>query len=117
MLLNKRLESKFWKSSLPWIQKIDKKTLNDWRRYSALKFKDELESECQKIKWTDMNNVDQINRELVICTTLVMNKLTPRRVIHLRRPTDLKNYNLEAVKKRRDRLLKKARAKNCPKRL
>lgn len=38
-----------------------------------------------------------------------MNRVIPRRVVHLRRPNDIVSYALESLKKKRDRVFKRAR--------
>lgn len=41
-----------------------------------------------------------------------MNKVIPKRTVRLRRESDMINYRIEEMKKKRDRVMKKARAKN-----
>jgi hypothetical protein len=43
-----------------------------------------------------------------------MNTSIPKRVVHTRRDTDIVNYNIEALKKKRDRKLKEARKTGNP---
>jgi hypothetical protein len=54
-------------------------------------------------------SVEKLNRDITMTITMAMNKKIPKRVIHLRRETDMVKYEIEALKKKRDRLLKSAR--------
>jgi len=89
-----------------------KQIATDWRRFNEEALIEGLCLECEKINWDGLTNTNWVNRELTTCITLVLNKLAPRRVVHQRRTTDIINCNVEALKKKRDRLIKKARAKN-----
>jgi hypothetical protein len=53
--------------------------------------------------------VEKLNRDITAVITIAMNKTIPKRVVHLRQETDMGNNEIEALKKKRDRLLKSAR--------
>jgi len=87
----------------------------DWRKYNSTTFRNILEKECSVVKWDEIKSIEVLNREILTCQSLAMNKLIPKRTVRLRRVSDISSYRVEALKKKRDRLLKNARSKNCDK--
>jgi hypothetical protein len=57
---------------------------------------------------------EQFNTNLTIAISSAINVCIPKRVVHLRRDTDITNYHVEAAKKKRDHLIKRARKLKCP---
>lgn len=94
--------------------KQKKSIVIDWRKYSEEKLNAELEKEILKKSWDTYTSSTELNRDLECAITVVMNKIIPKRVVHQRRQTDIKNYRIEALKKKRDRTLKKARPSGSP---
>lgn len=90
-----------------------KRVIVDWRNFKP-------ESMCQSLRCSlgglSVNDSPDIfDRDLSMAILSSMNDVIPKRVVHVRRDTDVVNYHIEAVKKKRDRLLKKARKTNDPK--
>ncbi len=91
---------------------FEKHVVTDWRNFNPEKFKNTVQ------RLLDNHGVfpvlpDPLNRELTTILTTAMNASIPKRVVHKRRGNDIINYHIEAVKKKRDRLIKKARKRNC----
>jgi len=84
-----------------------KKVIMDWRHFNDEEFNRSLEKNCKDITFSD--NVNILNRELICALTLSMNELLPLRVVHLRKHTDIDSVQIESLKKKRDRWLKKAK--------
>ncbi len=85
-----------------------KQTVIDWRNFSEEKMSSTIEAmSSELVLHSDANAA---NRELTTIITEAMNKLIPKRIVHTRRPDDVVSYCVEALKKRRDRLFKKARS-------
>ncbi len=93
--------------------KFKKMVIVDWRN-----FKTELMSENLKITLKDLalsQSVDLFDRDLSMAILASMNNIIPKRVVHVRRDTDIVNYHMEAVKKKHNRLMKKANKTKDPK--
>lgn len=91
--------------------KFQKQVIVDWRNFNPEIMCRDLKTNLSEIRLS--NSIDEMDRELTIAIVMSMNKLIPKRVVHVRRDTDVINYHIEAVKKKRDRLIKKARKNNC----
>jgi hypothetical protein len=88
-----------------------KQVVIDWRKFNNDSMMTVL---TEKTKDIDCSASFEIfNRELTTSITSAMNVAIPKRVVHTRRETDIVNYHVEALKKRRDRLFKKARKTGC----
>ena len=93
--------------------KFKKEIITDWRNFNAEKMCDDLMESLNDLNHS--NPSDILDRDLSMAILASLNRLIPKRVVHIRRETDVVNYHIEAVKKKRDRLLKKARKTNDPK--
>ncbi len=92
--------------------KFHKQIIVDWRNFDPLKMCQDLKTNLEDVGHND--SINRFDRDLSIAILTSMNEMIPKRVIHVRRDTDVVNYHIEAVKKKRDRLLKKARKTNNP---
>ena len=90
--------------------KFQKQIIVDWRNFDHTKMSQDLKCNLEGVALG--NAIDRFDRDLSIAILTSMNEMIPKRVIHLRRDTDVVNYHIEAVKKKRDRLIKKARKTN-----
>jgi len=59
------------------------------------------------VNWNEITSVEVLNREIITCQSIAMNKVTPKRTVRLRRESDMINYRIEEMKKKRDRVMKK----------
>jgi hypothetical protein len=93
--------------------KFQKVIVIDWRKFDRARMNAALQAHLET---ADLNimSLDAFNRDLVTAITQAMNDIIPKRVIHTRRDTDIHNYKIEALKKKRDRLFKEARKLKCP---
>ncbi len=93
----------------PTVTKImfKKKTIIDWRNYSDALMSEAIGRRLSEIEQSRCP--ERFNCELTIAISMAMNECIPKRTVHLRRDTDIVNYQVEALKKKRDRQLKKAR--------
>jgi hypothetical protein len=93
--------------------KFEKRIVVDWRRYTDEKMNAALLTNLREINIDA--SVEVLDRDVTTALLNAMNTVIPKRVIHLRRQTDMVNYSIEAMKKKRDRLIKKAKKENCAK--
>jgi len=84
-----------------------KKVVVDWRKYTNDRFNSVLSEKCNFITCSELPGV--LNREITCAITAAMNELIPLRTIRLRRTSDLDSPRVAALKKKRDRMLKKAK--------
>jgi hypothetical protein len=94
--------------------KFEKKTVIDWRKYNPKRLSDGLEAQVSEIMQRIYTSPDALNRDLESAVSESMNACMPKRTVHLRRETDITNYKVEALKKKRDRLFKMARRTKDP---
>ncbi len=87
--------------------KFQKKTVIDWRNFDPLKMDNIITRELSDIEFCE--RVDSFDRDLTIAISTALNVVIPKRTIHLRRDDNVVSYNLEAIKKKRDRHIKMAR--------
>lgn len=92
--------------------KFKKKVIIDWRNFDPVKMSAILQANLQEVAMD--NSASKLDRDLSIAISMTMNEVIPKRVMHIRRDTDIVNYHIEAVKKKRDRLFKQARKENNP---
>jgi hypothetical protein len=85
----------------------EKKIVIDWRNFNPNHMCNLIRDGLKDFKDTD--SVEVMNRNLVSAITVAMNKIIPKRVVHTRRSSDLVNYHVEAIKKKRDRMFKSYR--------
>ncbi len=93
--------------------KFEKRIVVDWRRYTDENMNVALMKSLAEVS-VDVS-VEVLDREITTAVLTAMNVVIPKRVLHLRRQTDMINYSIEAMKKKRDRFLKKAKKENCAK--
>jgi hypothetical protein len=103
------VKASFMASVMKQRVKFEKKIVVDWRKYSDTKMNNALRSHLSELN----GSPDIMDRDLTTSILAVMNQVIPKRVVHLRRQTDMVNYSVEAMKKKRDRLIKQAKKENC----
>jgi exonuclease III len=91
--------------------KFQKVIVIDWRKFSEQRMNQVL-IDCLDTL-TPTASPDVFNRDLTVVITEAMNKIIPKRVMHVRRDSDIHSYKIEALKKKRDRLFKEARKTGC----
>ncbi len=87
--------------------RFQKKIVTDWRNFNP-----QYLSSIISHGLSDMNcshDINVLDRDISMCILAAMNRVIPQRVVHIRRGTDVVNYSIEAMKKKRDRMIKKAR--------
>jgi hypothetical protein len=84
-----------------------KKIVIDWRNFSECRMSVALNEALKDLKMSE--SIYKMDRDISSCIIQAMNKVIPKRVVHIRRATDIVNYHIEALKKKRDRLFKNAR--------
>jgi hypothetical protein len=89
---------------------FQKKIVIDWRRFSTPLMCSTMSEFLQEVPVCQ--SARELDRELTIAIISSMNRVIPKRVIHIRRDTDVVSYKIEALKKKRDRMFKQARAEN-----
>ncbi len=92
--------------------KFQKKVVLDWRNFSAVALNKKLEEKLDEYD-DGSSSTEVLNRNMENAISAAMNVAIPKRVVHLRRDSDIVSYKLEALKKKRDRLLKEARKTGC----
>lgn len=91
--------------------KFEKKIIVDWRNYDQQKMNDLITT---NLGTEFSERIETCDRDITIAVVSAMNRVMPKRVIHLRRDNDVVNYHIEAAKKKRDRKLKMARKTGNP---
>ena len=95
--------------------KFDKHVVVDWRNFNETRMNNELREALKDVPLTITESLESIDRDLTIAIITAMNTVIPKRIVHTRRNTDVINYHIEAVRKKRDRLIKKAHKTGNPK--
>jgi hypothetical protein len=72
-----------------------KKVVIDWRKFNSAQMSSEIKKSVDEL-CRDCDSVELQDKNL----TIAMNKLVPKRVIHIRRETDILDYHIEALKKK-----------------
>ncbi len=92
-----------------------KRVVIDWRRNDAQKMSAFAAIALENSRVMTSEDPNVVNRDLTAAISESMNQTIPKRVIHTRRDTDVVSYELEALKKKRDRHLKLSRKTGDPK--
>jgi hypothetical protein len=90
------------------VQPVQKFVLRDWRGFVPKEIRKFTEKNVLSIDG-DLHVNDSI-AEMNAYVQMMIEELAPERVLRTRRPKDIVNVKIEAIKKRRDRLLKQHRA-------
>jgi len=90
---------------------FQKKTVIDWRKFSVTRMSAELTKSLAEIELSP--RIETFERDLTTAILIAMNIVIPKRTVHKRREDDVISYKIEALKKKRDRLIKKARKDGC----
>ncbi len=67
--------------------------------FNCVKMKNILRETVDENCDSECANVELQDRNLTITLTVAMNKLTPKRVVHIRRETSIINYHIKALEK------------------